>query len=78
MKVEAELPAKISCDDYHEFSYLRDQFRQVIPKIKIKEIGFKIKDIDCNGEYLGIAYVGALTDTENALMVQAIKKECGE
>ena len=71
MRVKATLPAKISCIDYHQFEDAKHHLSQVIPKIKVKEIGF-------DGMYLGIAYVGALTDPENALMVKEIKEECGE
>ena len=55
-----ELPIRIDCDDYHEFSYLEAFFKKLIKDIKIEEVGFD----DSINKYIGIVYVGSLTKNE--------------
>jgi hypothetical protein len=69
MKVVIDLPIRIDVSDYHEFYELRNHFRQLNPIIKVKEIG------EIGGYYSGIAYIGKLTDPENARIVTGINEE---
>lgn len=65
------LPIRLEIDDYHQFDDIRDNFCKLVTGIKVKEIGF-------NGNYIGIAYSGKLTDKKNADMIQKIKTESKE
>jgi hypothetical protein len=55
-----ELPARIDCDDYHEFSYLETFFQKLNKDIKINEVGYD----DVINAYIGIAYIGNLSKDE--------------
>jgi hypothetical protein len=70
-EVKVVLPAKIEVDDYHEFAYLQDKLRAVIPGIKVREIGFT----SC---YVGVAYLGRKTSPETADMIHKILADVKE
>jgi len=59
-KYTIELPIRIDCDDYHEFSYLETFFKKLVEDIKIEEVGF---DGSAN-KYIGIVYVGSISKNE--------------
>jgi hypothetical protein len=59
--------------DYHEFDELQDHYRLLNKNIKVKELG-------CDGNYIGIVYVFNLRDKENKALVDEINaylKESG-
>lgn len=51
MKIEATLPVLVLAQDYHEFGVIQDHMRLLNRKIRVKELG-------CNGNYVGIVYMG--------------------
>lgn len=59
-KHTVELPIRIDCDDYHEFSYLETFFKKLNKNIHIREVGFD--GTIC--KYVGIAYIGVLSNDE--------------
>ena len=69
--MKINLPARIEVMDYHEFDSLLEALKQIIPGIKVKEIG-------CVGNYIGIAYVGNLQEIKNKKLFKAIKEETKE
>jgi hypothetical protein len=57
-KMNVNLPNLIFVDDYHEFSYYTDNFSDIIPNLKIKELGKEL-GVD-EGRYVGLRYVGLI------------------
>ena len=51
MKIEATLPVLVLAHDYHEFGVIQDHMQLLNRKLKVKELG-------CNGNYVGIVYMG--------------------
>lgn len=67
-KMMVNIPARIGVGDYHEFDTYRAVLIQLIPGVKVKEIGYA-------GEYVGIVYEGNLKDKLNASLVEELHKE---
>lgn len=65
------LPIYYRATDYHEFDDIQNTLQMLVPEIKAKEIGF-------DGYYLGMIYIGKLTDPDNAKMVKIIKTQTKE
>jgi len=70
MKINVNLPTTISVTDYHAFSFLQDDMRNVIPNIKIIEVGFN----NDTGKYVGFIYIGNLRQEPNLSKFREIKK----
>ena len=68
MKMEVKLPHIYEVSDYHDFDSLRNIFSEIIRGVKVKEIGF------CGTHYTGIAYVGSLSDPQNAKCMKEVKE----
>lgn len=68
MKLEINVPVQVEVRDYHQFDDIKDNIKLLSKQLKVKELG-------CNGNYIGIIYVGRLTDPVNAEMVRSIKEE---
>lgn len=66
--VQVNLPARVQVADYHEFPFLQDNLRKIIPGIKVFEVG-------CTGKYDGIAYIGRKDQPEVKALVKEIKSE---
>ena len=64
------VPQIIEVGDYHDFEYLQEDYRKIVPGIKVKEIGFNPRI----RHYIGIVYCGALKAPENREMLRAEKK----
>lgn len=67
--VKVNLPTSIQVDDYHEFAGIGDNLEQIIPGVKVKEVGF------VDGQYVGVVYKGKLTDPDVAKLVKQIKAD---
>lgn len=70
MKLNVNLPTTIEVRDYHAFSFLQCDMRNVIPGIKIIEVGFNNE----TGKYVGFIYVGNLKDSTNKRIFNSVKK----
>ncbi len=64
------LPKIFEKYDYHEFDELEEDFQELLPKIKVREVGFD----DDIGLYVGVAYIGAKTSPENMKMFLKAKE----
>ncbi len=64
------VPQVIELEDYHDFEFLQEDYRRIIPSIKVREIGFNPK----TGGYSGFVYLGTLKDPKNKEMFQNEKK----
>lgn len=71
------LPARIEVDDYHEFSYMQDHLRQLIPGVKVEEVGCAPSNYLDRGccVYHGVVYVGRKSDDAVKKLIKEIKKE---
>jgi len=65
-----ETPQIIEAGDYHDFEGIQEDYRKIIPGIKVKEIGFNPR----LGLYIGLVYLGVLADPENGKMLGIEKK----
>ena len=63
--MKANLPAMIRVNDYHDFPFILDIIREILPKVKIKEVGF-------DGSYVGMVYTGSLKDKQNKTFLAKI------
>jgi hypothetical protein len=70
-KMMVNIPARIGVADYHEFDTYQAVLRQLIPSVKVKEIGFA-------GEYVGMVYEGNIKDKLNASLLRELTKEVEE
>jgi len=68
MQIKITLPQRIEVDDYHEFTDVQTYLKLLSKDLKVKELG-------CNGRYVGIIYSGKLTDKENKILINEIKVE---
>lgn len=53
IKLDVNIPTRIYCSDYHEFSYIQSCFKLINKKIKCKELGFEF----VTGDYIGLLYI---------------------
>jgi hypothetical protein len=67
MNISVNLPLRIDVDDYHEIESIGELLKKLNPRIKVKELG-------CNGRYVGIAYIGTLNDDNVKNMIEQITK----
>jgi len=63
-----DLPIRIDCDDYHEFSYLEAFFKKLNKNICVHEIGFD----EALNKYIGIAYIGFLSNDKRDELLENI------
>lgn len=68
--MKVNLPCIIKVSDYHEFRSLQEQFRQIIPGIKVFEVGFTNAHL-----YEGVAYVGRKDDKKVRHLVKEINED---
>lgn len=73
MKLDVNLPSRIEVSDYHEFTHIQNILRNIIPGIKVIEIGC-INDLP-HGYYQGIAYLGNKKNVKVQNLIKKIKKE---
>ncbi len=71
MKVEAKIPVCLHFDDYHELDALRDHLRAISPGMKVKELRENVCGFP---HYVGMVYVGRLTDPVNAACLKKQKE----
>lgn len=73
--ITLNLPQEIRVGDYHEFSEIEETLKKFkpTPRIKVSEIGLGSGEL--YNEYIGIAYVGKLTDPDNKKLYQKLLKE---
>ena len=70
MRLEIQLPKRIEVRDYHEFTYLHDNFKKLNSRIRVREIGF------AGGMYQGVVFeYGFFESPEVQAIVKEIKKE---
>ena len=72
-KMKVNLPCRIEVNNYHEFDDFQDKLRNVIPGVKVKEVGFNYDE-----DYVGVVYVGRFRDPTVQKIVKEIKKETEE
>lgn len=72
-----KLPARIEVDDYHEFAYMQDHLRQLIPDVKVEEVGCAPANYLNRGccVYHGIAYLGPKTNVAVKALIKEIEEE---
>lgn len=69
VNVKANLPIIIEVSDYHDFDYLAEHLKAIIPGVKIREV---IREVGSG--YIGLVYIGALTDNANAKLLKELKE----
>ena len=67
--MKVNLPVQVEFDDYHEVASFQDNLRLIIPKVKVKEIGYI-----AGGTCAAIVYVGSLKDPKNQKLFKEIYK----
>ncbi len=67
-------PQIIETGDYHDFEYIQEDYRKLVPGIKVKEIGHDPE----TGQYVGIVYLGNLKNLRTKKMFQGEKKRLAQ
>lgn len=72
-----KLPVRIEVDDYHDFAYIQDHLRQLIPGVKVEEVACAPANYLDRGccVYHGVVYLGPKTNVAVKSLIKKIKKE---
>lgn len=76
---DINLPARVEVDDYHELPFLQDILRQIIPKVKVVEVGCAPARYlnRPHGVYHAVVYLGDKREPEVQRLIREIKQEEG-
>lgn len=74
VKATVKVPQIVEVEDYHDIEFLQEDYRRIVPGIKVKEIGFD----QATGLYTGLVYLGTLKDSKNRKLLRDQEKHLQE